>query len=96
MAGGVQLRPRADGGVSECSSPDELVGRGRCCHILDSASNDEKFHVIHVERGRYEVTLNESTVDIASSKEDITKFFQTVSSLDDEQVAKIVGFLEER
>ena len=31
------LRPNKNGGVSICCSPDNFVGKGRCCHVLSDA-----------------------------------------------------------
>lgn len=52
------LRPSANGGLSECRSPEEKVGYGRCHHILDGKqivinyNKQDKCHYVNVEDGR--------------------------------------------
>lgn len=90
------LRPKKDGGYSECSSPDELVGKGRCCHVL--GDDGEVLSVNRIQRGLYEVQIDDnksSSININAQKEAIIKFFNNMTKLDDEQVKKIVTFLNE-
>ena len=89
------IRPRKDGGSSECSSPDELVGRGRCCHVIgDDSSNQCKMEMFKIQRGMYEVKVDESTITIAAQKEVIIKFFNEMVTLDMDKQKKIIEFLE--
>lgn len=89
------IRPRKDGGISECSSPDELVGRGRCCHVIEKANDNQcKMEMFKIQRGMYEVKVDESIVTIEAQKEVIIKFFNEMISLDTEKQRKIIKFLE--
>lgn len=88
----VQLRPLKNGkGCSECSSPDELVGRGRCCHILGGP----KMEISKVDRGLYEVTMGEEKMKISAQQETIVNFFNSLPEIDDEKREKIINFLKE-
>lgn len=88
------MRPRRDGGYSLCSSPDELIGKGRCCHVL----GDEKcpsLNVTSIQRGMYEVDMDgNGKVSIQGDQESIKRFFDSMAKLDDEKVRKILNFLE--
>ena len=94
------LRPKKDGsGYSECSSPDELVGKGRCCHVLGEAG-EQVLSLNKIQRGMYEVKIDDSekqssSINISAQKDTIIKFFNSMAKLDDEQVKKIVNFLNE-
>lgn len=88
------IRQRKDGGVSECSSPDELVGRGRCCHVIGEASNTaSKMEIFKVQRGMYEVKVDENLMTIKAQKEVIIKFFNEMNTIDLEKQKKIIEFL---
>lgn len=92
----VRLRPLKDGsGYSECSSPDELVGKGRCCHILGDKSCGE-LTVSQISRGLYEVELEgNKKIKIQSTKNDIIEFFNSLPKISDEKIKKIVDYLSE-
>ena len=68
-------RPRKDGGYS--FSQDEMVGKGRCCHILGDNENP----AMEIVRGMYEVQIENSKVTINAQKEAIV---DSLSKLDDE------------
>ena len=88
------IRPRKDGGYSECTSPDELVGKGRCCHILCDGHKPMKLNKI--QRGMYSVEIEDhSTINIQAQKDSIIQFFNNLGKLKEEQVRKIVDFLNE-
>lgn len=90
------IRPRKDGGYSECHSPDELVGKGRCCHIL---GNEEQpaMKITNIQRGMYEVDVGEGMphVTIQAQKESMIKFFQSMPKMDDEKIKSIISFIEQ-
>jgi len=87
------LRPRKDGkGLSECSCPEELVGKGRCIHILDG--NNKPLELSRMGRGLYQVTVNQgNSMTIESDKATIIDFFNSVQALDEEKQKKIIDFL---
>ena len=87
------IRPRKDGGYSECSSPDELVGKGRCVHILGD-NNSASMEITKISRGVYEVKVQESTLTINAQKKAILDFFQSLPTLSKEKQEKIIEFLE--
>lgn len=78
------IRQRKDGGYSECSSPDHLVGKGRCCHMLSEYCN-----VQHMQRGMWEVEIHESQKDFKPIKE----FFRQMKPLKMEQQRRIIEAL---
>ena len=85
------IRPRKDGGCSECSSPDELVGRGRCIHIL--GENENHMELKRIERGIYEVQVGESLMTIEAQKETVKKFFNEIPKIEEEKKQRILDFL---
>lgn len=85
------IRKRKDGGYSECSSPDELVGKGRCCHILEEGNN--KMELTKIQRGMYELKVNEDSLTIEAQKETILNFFNNLPKIDDEKQKKIIDYL---
>lgn len=88
------IRPRKDGGYSECTAPDELVGKGRCCHILGEDNSNIKLN--KVQRGLYEVEIeNYSSISISAQKDSIVEFFNGLGELKKEQIDNIVQFLNE-
>lgn len=88
------IRPRRDGqGCSECSSPDELVGKRRCCHVL--GEENDTLTVNQIQRGMYEVEVNESKMTINAQKETIINFFKKIPEISGEKQQKILEFLEE-
>lgn len=87
------IRKRKDGGYSECSSPDELVGKGRCCHVLEG--ENVKMELTKIQRGMYEVKINESKLTIDSQKDTIIEFFNSLPKIDEEKQKKILNFLKE-
>ena len=87
------IRKRKDGGYSECSSPDELVGRGRCCHILEEGENSMELK--RVQRGVYEVNIKEDQkMTIEGQKETIIEFFNNLPKIDQEKQKRIIEYLE--
>ena len=53
-----------------------------------------------IQRGMYEVKIDDSekqssSINISAQKDTIIKFFNSMAKLDDEQVKKIVNFLNE-
>jgi hypothetical protein len=85
------VRPRKDGGISECTSPDHLVGRGRCVHVLDGG---DKLAVEHVSRGVYRIEVNDSSLSVEAQKKSIVDFFKTLPKMKKEQRERIIHFLE--
>ena len=89
----IYIRKRKDGsGYSECSSPDELVGKGRCCHILEEG-NDTTMELSRIQRGMYEVKVNDSKMNIEGQKETIIDFFNNLPKIDEEKRNKILDYL---
>ena len=87
------IRKRKDGnGYSECSSPDELVGRGRCCHILEEG-NDMTMELSRIQRGMYEVKVNDNKMNIEGQKETIIDFFNSLPKIDEEKKNRIIEYL---
>lgn len=65
------LRPSVNGGISECRSPDEKVGYGRCHHVPGSDqqttinyNRGDKCHYVEVSGGNSESNLNKNKVEI--------------------------------
>lgn len=84
------IRQRKDGGFSECSSPDELVGKGRCCHL---ANSEIKMELQKIQRGMYQVTINDSPMTIQAQKDTIIKFFNDLPKIDNQTQEKIINYL---
>ena len=82
------IRPRKDGGYNECFSPDEIVGKGHCCHVLGDNENPA-IEIVKLQRGMYEVQISSSKVTINAQKEAIV---DSLSKLDDE---KIIDYFNE-
>ena len=89
----IVIRPRKDGGFSECSSPDELVGRGRCCHILDQGQ--PAMEIAKIQRGVYEVKIDDSKLTINAQKQTVIDFFNNLPKIDEEKRDKIINFLKD-
>lgn len=89
------LRERKDGqGVSECNCPDELVGKGRCIHILNGGNgNDSPLEISHISRGVYEIKVKENKLTISAQKQAIIDFFSSLPKIDEEKQQKIIDFL---
>lgn len=87
------IRPRKGGGYSECSSPDPLVGKGRCCHIIDGEL--KVMEIKKIQRGSYEVTIDSSTISIKAQKQSIIDFFTAMPKIDEAKQKQIIDFLEE-
>jgi len=88
-----KIRPRKDGnGCSECSSPDELVGKGRCIHILDGSKPME---LTKVQRGLYEVKVSENSMTIKAQKESIVDFFNNIPKIDEKKQKELINYLME-
>lgn len=87
------IRKRKDGGYSECSSPDELVGKGRCCHVLEDGGVN--MELTKIQRGMYEVKVNESKLTINAQKETIVDFFNSLPKLSEEKQRRIINFLKD-
>jgi len=89
------IRKRKDGnGYSECSSPDEMVGKGRCCHILEGG-NESTMELSKIQRGMYEIKVNDSKLNIEGQKETIIDFFNNLPKIDDEKRDKILNYLSD-
>lgn len=88
----VLIRKRKDGGYSECSSPDNLVGKGRCIHIL---TEENPMEISKISKGVYEVKVNDSTLTINAQKKAIADFFKNLPILSEEKRNNIIRFLEE-
>lgn len=89
------IRLRKDGnGYSECTSPDALVGKGRCCHVLGENGGCE-MKLSKIQRGMYEVKVNDSPMTIEAQKETIIKFFDGMAKLDDDKKNRIIEFLKD-
>lgn len=88
------IRKRKDGnGFSECSSPDEMVGKGRCCHILEEGK--DKMELTKIQRGMYELKIDEDSLTIEAQKETILKFFDNLPKINAEKQERIIEFLKE-
>lgn len=88
-----KIRTRKDGGCSECNSPDELVGKGRCCHISDESN--QVMELSRIQRGMYEVKVCESTLKIEAQEKTIVDFFNSLPKIDEEKRSKIIDYLNE-
>ena len=87
----MKIRQRKDGGYSLCSSPDEMVGRGRCIHVPDGqvAANS----VDLISRGLY---LSEVDNEVKTEKEfnnTVTAFFNTLGTISIEKQRRIINIL---
>lgn len=86
------IRPRRDGGMSECSSPEEMVGKGRCVHV--GGGNCEPMQIERIQRGMYQVEVNDSKLTVEGENEVISKFFNSMAKLPEDQQKKIEEFLK--
>lgn len=92
---GTMMRPRKNGGYSECSSPDDLVGKGRCCHILGD-SDKPAMQLERIQRGMYEVKIEDNRpLTIKAQRESIVQFFEAMGHLDETKCRDIIDFLNE-
>ena len=85
------IRECKHGGFSECSCPDELVGKRRCIHVPGKPLD---ISIEKIDRGSYRFDIGEANVDIKGAKKDISKFFSSVKELDEETTNKILDILE--
>lgn len=91
------LRQRKDGGVSKCSAPDHLVGKGRCCHVLSDADTvqftydkEQRCYFVDVGEAKSEKTT------IKAKSEEIKSFFDKLEdSLPREEKEKLISSLRE-
>lgn len=90
------LRLLKSGGCSYCSSPENMVGKGRCNHIPGICFNQKQ------ENGMtfVEITSLDGSKDgIPEARVDTTKLDSYVQDLDkalsDEKKKKIIGFFED-
>lgn len=93
-----KLRPRKDGlGFSECSAPDELVGKGKCCHVIAEGQPD--LELSKVQRGMYEVKIGDegqsTIVTMHAQKRAIIQFFDQLGKLDEDKIQSIIAFLDQ-
>ena len=89
------IRRRKDGGFSECNAPVELVGKGRCCHVIEEGTNEE-MEISKIQRGMYEVKVNKnSTLTIEAQKEAIADFFENLPKISKEKQQRLIKFLLE-
>jgi hypothetical protein len=90
----VIMRPRLDGtGVSECSSPEDRVGMGRCVHMLSEAGS-----TMTVERtgwGKYRVQVNDSKLNMEGEKKAVQDFFNTLPEFTKSQRDSIIRSLDD-
>mgnify|MGYP004593691607 CR=1 FL=1 len=86
------IRKRKDGGYSECSSPNDLVGKGRCCHI--SEEGELNMQVYKMQRGMYEVKVNDSVLTINAQQNTIIDFFDNLPKISEEKKNKIIEYLK--
>ncbi len=87
MSKGV-IRPLKTGGYSLCTSPDNLVGKGRCKHILaeslkfDGDNDDTRF-----------ISIGDNKVE---DEEEVNKYIANIGSdLSDDKRKRILSKLKE-
>lgn len=95
-----KLRPRKDGALTMCSSPDNKVGHGRCNHILEDGKG---FSVVYRKKDKcYYVNLNsddkvEEVVKLEKEEKIISDFFKKLQdSVSQEDKEKIIKFLRDQ
>ena len=87
----MKIRQRKDGGFSLCSSPDEMVGRGRCIHVPDGQVAADSVDLI--SRGLY---LSEVDSEPKSEKDfntTVTAFFNTLGTISLDKQKRIISIL---
>lgn len=94
----MQIRLRKDGGYSECNSPDELVGKGRCIHVLEpveegSSENKMPLEINRTSRGVYQVEIPNDIVNEAKSKEDIFSYMKELPKISKAKEKRIIASL---
>lgn len=73
------LRTLKTGGQSLCSAPDELVGRGRCRHVLDDSS-DIAVKINKSENCVYiEIKDDNTEISMKAKEEKVTNFIKELS-----------------
>lgn len=87
----VVMRLRKDGGYSPCSAPDELVGKGRCCHVGDS----QVFRMTPIQRNMYEIEVGDMPqLTLSGQRETIANFMRTLNQLDETTMNAIIKALD--
>lgn len=87
----MKIRQRKDGGFSLCSSPDEMVGRGRCIHVPEGQVVSNSVDLI--SRGLY---LSEVDNEPATEKDfnnTVSAFFSTLGTISVEKQRRIINIL---
>lgn len=74
----IYLRAEANGGYSECRSPDNKVGYGRCYHVLGN-EKPAKINYNKDDRCKY-VDINEiSKNNTKEAEEEVKKFLEILA-----------------
>ena len=91
----MQIRLRKDGGYSECNAPDELVGKGRCIHVLEGPCGEqaEILDINRVGRGMYQVEIPEDVFDEVEAKEDVLSYIQQLPKISKAKEKRIIAAL---
>lgn len=88
------IRPNIYGGFSECSSPDDKVGYGRCRHMLGyQGSENIKMQIDSIQRGMYHVEVNDTNLSKTEQKTLINNYFNDLPTLEESKIEKIVNEL---
>lgn len=84
-----KMRPLRTGGYSMCSCPDELVGKGRCKHVLGIAQ------VIYDDRDSKIKMVNMDGLNVSdNSSKDIKDMLGKIPQLPDDTVNKLLEFFK--
>ena len=87
----MKIRQRKDGGLSLCSSPDEMVGKGRCIHVPDGQVAADSVDLI--SRGLYLSEVDNEPATEKDFNKTVTAFFNTLGTISIEKQRRIINIL---
>lgn len=85
-----KMRPLRTGGYSMCSCPDELVGKGRCRHVLGIAQ------VIYDDKENKVKMVNMDGLTVSGNDNDeIHAMLNKIPQLPEETVNKLLDYFKD-
>lgn len=81
-----KMRPLKTGGWSLCSCPDELVGKGRCRHMLGVAQ------IVFDDEADKMKLVNVEGMDISGNSKAIQDCLDKIPEIDEEKKIKLLDY----